>query len=242
VNARAGLLAVVVVVAVTGTGLANGAAHRLGLINGGTQIRRGSITGDRLHRDTLTGKQIKESTLGKVPRASLADQTLHADAATSADSANHALTADSSGRADSASRADSAASAGDAATIGGRRVIGLTGDMPTGTTDVDIGHIGPFTLLGSCGSGGSNQAVSFKVQTTAPAMVRIASRQAFPDQTSSASSSLAAGGTFVIINALFEYVDGGLTLTSGDRTYSGAFTATYSVNGGGCMIAGTVVG
>jgi hypothetical protein len=69
-------------VALSGTAIAASA-----LVNGDKLIKKGSLSGNRLKNNTVTGKQIKESTLGKVPSAS------HADSATSATNAAAATTA-----------------------------------------------------------------------------------------------------------------------------------------------------
>jgi hypothetical protein len=40
----------------------------------GKDIRNGSVAGSKLKKNTLTGRQIKESRLGRVPRAANADR------------------------------------------------------------------------------------------------------------------------------------------------------------------------
>lgn len=86
-----------------------GSAYAAGLIDGKT-LKKRSVSGAKLRKNTLGGKEIKEARLGKVPQAA------RADSAASAAGADRAATA---GRADSALRADSAASADSAATLGG---------------------------------------------------------------------------------------------------------------------------
>jgi hypothetical protein len=64
------------------------------LISGDKIIKKGSLSGNRLRAHTVTGTQIKVSTLGKVPSAALADSATHATSADSATSATHATSAD----------------------------------------------------------------------------------------------------------------------------------------------------
>jgi hypothetical protein len=72
-----------------------------------------AVVSSKVQTDTLTGADIKESTLGKVPTAAKADQATTADSATAAGSAT---TADSATNADHATSADSATTAGSATT------------------------------------------------------------------------------------------------------------------------------
>ncbi len=93
-------------VAMAGTGWA------ASQISGSDVVNR-SISHKKLKRDTLTGAEIKESKLGKVPTAASADSATHA---TTADSAAHATTADSATHATTADSATHATSA-DSATL-----------------------------------------------------------------------------------------------------------------------------
>jgi hypothetical protein len=92
----------------------------------GKSLKSGSVTAGKLRKDTLTGIQIRESTLGIVPIASLAkladvaksaQEAVHAATADTAKNADHAKTADSAKNADSAT---SAKSADDAKKLNGR--------------------------------------------------------------------------------------------------------------------------
>ena len=74
----------------------------------GKKLKSGSVAAGKIRKDTLTGLQIRESTLGIVPIASLAKL---ADAAKSAQEAVHAATADTAKNADHAKSADTAKSA-----------------------------------------------------------------------------------------------------------------------------------
>lgn len=57
------------------------------LVSGDKLIKKTSLSGNRLKKNTLTGTQINESKLGKVPSATHADSATSATRATSADSA-----------------------------------------------------------------------------------------------------------------------------------------------------------
>lgn len=79
-------------------------------------IKKNSIPGDRLKNDTVTGKQVKESSLGKVPSAKLADTATSATSATSAANATNAVNATNAANATNAQKAVTATSAGKADT------------------------------------------------------------------------------------------------------------------------------
>jgi hypothetical protein len=110
------------------------AAGHLGRGSVGTaQLRANAVTGAKVKDGSLSGRDVKASTLGQVPSAAhadsagqaeragtaqRADSAAHADSATRADASGHADTAghaDSAAHADSATRAESAASAASAA-------------------------------------------------------------------------------------------------------------------------------
>jgi hypothetical protein len=88
------------VVAMSGTAVA-----ATTLVNGNKLIKKRTLSGNRLHNNTLTGTQIKESALAKVPSAT------HADSATSATSASNATHADSATNATNATNATTATKA-----------------------------------------------------------------------------------------------------------------------------------
>jgi hypothetical protein len=74
----------------------------------GSTIKKGSIPGDRLKGNSVTGAQINASTLGTVPTATNATKAGHAS---SADTATHANNADSATNANHATTADTATTA-----------------------------------------------------------------------------------------------------------------------------------
>jgi hypothetical protein len=59
----------------------------------GNRIKKKTVTGNQIKNDAITGAQVNESTLGKVPSASVADKATLADKATTADTATTALSA-----------------------------------------------------------------------------------------------------------------------------------------------------
>ncbi len=79
-------------------------------------VKKNSIPGDRLKSNTVTGKQVKESTLGKVPSAASADS---ATTATNATNATNATTATNATNATTAATATSAGTAQNAEKVGG---------------------------------------------------------------------------------------------------------------------------
>ena len=130
--------------ALGGTALA-GPVARLGKMINGSTIKPHSMPGNRLENDTLTGKQIKESSLGIVPKATNAAHADASDAAASATNATHASTADS---------ATTAATAANANAVGGvtvRKVFYAPANAtPTPTTILSLGGL---TLSASCNGG-----------------------------------------------------------------------------------------
>jgi hypothetical protein len=92
----------------------------------GKQIKKRSLPADRVVKNSLTGVQINESKLTRVPRALLADTSKAADTAKSAATAQSAITAQSATTAESAKTSETATkalssdSALDAERLGGR--------------------------------------------------------------------------------------------------------------------------
>lgn len=95
-------------VALLGLGAASGQAASL---FDGKSLKAGSVTAGKVRKDTLTGVQIRESTLGLVPIANLANLAKLAENAKTAQEAVHAANADHAKAADTAKTADTAKSA-----------------------------------------------------------------------------------------------------------------------------------
>jgi hypothetical protein len=135
------LASLALVVALGGTAFAGPVARLAKLISGST-IKPRSIPGNRLKNDTLTGKQIKESSLGTVPNATSATNATHASTADSATNATRAGTADS---------ATNAALAANANAVGGitvRKVFYAPATATPATTT--ILSLGGLTLNATC--------------------------------------------------------------------------------------------
>lgn len=76
------------IVALSGTSFASETVGQISALINGKRIKKGSIPGRALKKNTLTGVQINESKLGKVPKAANADNA--ANAASAANAANAA--------------------------------------------------------------------------------------------------------------------------------------------------------
>jgi hypothetical protein len=127
----------------------------------GKRLKSGSVSAGKMRKDTLTGIQIRESTLGLVPIASLAklaevaksaQEATHAASADTAKNADHAKSADTAKSADSAKTADtatSAKSADDAKKLNGRDQTAFLSNA-TRTVTADAAAVpGPAGGIGS---------------------------------------------------------------------------------------------
>ncbi len=81
--------------AVSGTAAAAG-----GLLKGDKLIKKGSLSGNRLRKHTITGTQVNLKKLGKVPSAKNADHATTANTALSANTATNATNASHANNAD----------------------------------------------------------------------------------------------------------------------------------------------
>ena len=156
------------VVAMSGTAVAASS-----LVNGDKLIRRGTLSGNRLRKHTLTGTQINLKKLGTVPSAQ------SANTAGSAGYASHAGSADTATSATNATHAASASSADNAASLGGRPASSfLTAGSRVGTngivevagtsagTTVPLFTHGPFSVTMSCQTIGSDTRVGLSVSSS----------------------------------------------------------------------------
>jgi hypothetical protein len=121
-----------------------GGAYAAATIDG-KNIRDHSVAGKKLKADTLTGKQINERRLGRVPSATSA---LRAGTAQTADTATTATTAQSATTAGSAKTAETAASA----TTAGSATTAKTADHATSADNAQVADsattAGDATTLG----------------------------------------------------------------------------------------------
>jgi hypothetical protein len=141
-----------------------GTAIASGLISG-SSIKKHSISGNRLKNNTLTGTQIRESKLGKVPKAARADKATTATTATNATNAEHATSATSATTATSATNATNAshASSVDGVLIFPTKRVDAAADLAS-STKIDLGTRGPFHFYARCydtGGGTSTRAAEF---------------------------------------------------------------------------------
>jgi hypothetical protein len=136
---------------------------------GTSQLKSASVTAAKLHAhsvgaaavalDSLTGKQINESSLGEVPRAKAASS---ADSATSAKTAISAQSAATAKTADSATTAGTAATATNATLLGGASPASYHVSCPSGMHqakdlcfEFDLRPAADFrTALETCGAAG----------------------------------------------------------------------------------------
>lgn len=155
---------IALVVAMSGSAVA---ASRL--IRGDSLIRKGSLSGNRLRRHTITGTQINLRKLGTVPKARSAGHAgsagyaVNATNATNAQNASHASTADNAAHASSADNASalggqpasSFLTTGDR--VGTNGIVKVAG-TPSGAT-VTLFTQGPFTVSMTCTRSGTDTSL-----------------------------------------------------------------------------------
>jgi hypothetical protein len=126
------------VVAASGTAIA-----ATNLVSGDKLIKKGSLSGNRLRKHTLTGTQINLKKLGKVPNAKQADQATNAKNATNASTATNATNATNATTATNATNATNATTAARIGQIDYRSaqftVPGNTSARATGTATCPAG-------------------------------------------------------------------------------------------------------
>lgn len=127
------------VIAVSGTAVA---ATRL--VNGDKLIKKGTLSGNRLRNHSITGTQVKLSTLGKVPSASNADTATNA---TNATNANHAASADSATNAMQAGSSNNGAQRIDFVTSAATDPAPSSGTSPGAHTVLSLDEL---TVTASC--------------------------------------------------------------------------------------------
>jgi hypothetical protein len=136
----------------------------------------------------------------------------------------------------------SAGSASNAATVGGIEVKPLASIAAPGTTNATVAQVGPVKVLVSCGTGGSNQAVSVDLASSATGTFRTSGFHILPDSTNSSSGPISAGGSVPLITNSFDMTTQGFVFSGGGRNIAGYFLAHDSPSGSGCLVSGTLSG
>ena len=124
------------------------------LVNGDKLIRKGTLSGNRLRRHTLTGTQINLKKLGRVPTARSANTAGTAGYAASAGSAGSATNATNAGNAAALGGQPASSFLTTGSRIGTNGVVKVAGSS-AGTTVTLFSH-GPFTVTMTCTTSGSN--------------------------------------------------------------------------------------
>jgi hypothetical protein len=209
---------IAVILAASGTAIA---ASKL--VNGDKLIRKGTLSGNRLRKHTITGTQVNLKKLGKVPNAKQADTATHATTATNAVNAINAA------------RAGSSAATDDLKTWSGTASVGQTVTLIT---------IGPFTISGACTTVGGQPDAQTQIATsqTNSALDSYANGSTIPFGPSTSPQPIGpeAGGTppqWVGGNGFSDAV------ISGDgHTYANTFpSAGTGLNGDNCTFVGSAI-
>jgi hypothetical protein len=98
-------------VALGGTAFAGPIAQLAKTVSGDSVVKKRTLSGNRLRKDTVTGTEVKENTLGQVPKANQANNAGSANSAGFANSANSSNTANAANSANTAQTANSAQTA-----------------------------------------------------------------------------------------------------------------------------------
>jgi hypothetical protein len=202
-----------------------GTSYAVATLNG-ADLKNRSVPGRKLKKDTATGVEVKESTLGKVPKASNADvakNANHAAAATSATTAGTALAAGNATTLGGKHASDFLASTRLASTSGA--VFLTAGPQPDGST-APLVTAGPFTLTEACVDyAAPNDVVRLMLGSTVSAAFQTADAPNAPQ-----SSGAVGPGP-----------PNQLMAVGGDLTLAGPipFTITENVSSGA---SGTVIG
>jgi hypothetical protein len=156
---------IALIVALSGTAIA---ASKL--VNGDTLIRKGTLSGDRVRKHTLTGTQINVRKLGTVPRATSATRATTARTAGSARTATSAQTAASATTAGIAANANELGGVGPSGYLPAGSRIGTPGIVTATATasgnTVPLFTYGPLTVTMTCTSSASGTALSLTAFST----------------------------------------------------------------------------
>lgn len=195
------------VVALSGTAVAG-----VRLVSGDRLIRKGTLSGNRLRKHTITGRQINMRSLGMVPSAKTAVS------AGSASLAGHATTSVYAVKAQEAVNADSLGGQSPSSFLTTGSRVGTNGVVKTagsasGTTVTLFSH-GPFTVTMTCTTSGNLTSMSV-------------------DATSSESNSVIDGAPGVTSDNL-----GGFNFAAGAQVNGGTYTFE-APSGAGLVVAGS---
>jgi hypothetical protein len=128
----------------------------------GKMIRKGTVPGNRLVPDSVTGSQVKEAALGTVPSAQSAASAAHADQAdkaglaakaTTAESANTATKANSATTATTAANATNATNAGHATNADHALNADHAATADTAVNSQALAGLGAASFQQSCAAG-----------------------------------------------------------------------------------------
>ncbi len=144
---------IALVVAASGTAVA-----ATKLVSGDKLIKKGTLSGNRLRKHTLTGTQINVKKLGKVSSAK------NADHATSATTATNATNATNAGNAAELGGQPSSSFLTGASRLGTNGIFKMAGSA-TGTTETMF-TTGPFTIKMTCTKTGAGTTVSLTGQSS----------------------------------------------------------------------------
>jgi hypothetical protein len=128
------------VVAASGTAIA-----ATKLTNGDKLIKKGTLSGNRLRKHTLTGTQINVKKLGTVPKATNAKHATSANSATTATSATNATNASNAAELNGQPASSYLTNAN---RIGTNGIVKSSGS--TAGTNVTLFKTGPFTITMTC--------------------------------------------------------------------------------------------
>ncbi|HEX6665780.1 MAG TPA: hypothetical protein VF081_04225 [Solirubrobacterales bacterium] len=171
-----------------------GSVYAAAKINGKT-IKQGSIPADRLKTDSLTGAQIKEASLGTVPRARSADEARTADVAAKALEAGIAAEASSATSADQADRAETADSA---------KRVRLAATAEEAGDALALSSIAPGDFQRSCRSGSVLAAATVHPDPDGPRAENPEVRSEFNCTDSGISATRAKNAQGVAVNGEYD--------------------------------------
>jgi hypothetical protein len=156
------------------------------LVNGDKLIKKGTLSGNRLRKHSITGTQVNLSRLGKVPSASRADtagNAANATTAANATNAGHAASADSATTAANASALGGMTAAqffhgagntrlDNTATAGGGGLVTVASIQGFGTLSGLCNSTCSTVTLDYTNSSADSQAIDFVVNGAAQPVVR----------------------------------------------------------------------